>query len=93
MTQQNNLDLPQNAKTTTRTSIQRAHTITITLTRTTLLALLCGKPYDVVSVIPPLNAEVTVLVPGEDEWSNTELDIDEETTIQITWTEVEELLA
>lgn len=93
MTQQNNLDSPQNAKTTTRTSIQRTHTITITLTNTTLLALLRGKPHDIVSVIPPLNAEVTVLVPGGDDWTNTELDIDEETPIQITWTEVEELLA
>lgn len=89
MTQQNSSLLPQ--KTTTRTSIRRTHTII--LTGDTLIALLRGKPHEVVSAIPPLDAEVTVMVPGGGDWSNATLDIDGDTPIQITWTDVEETLA
>lgn len=38
----------------------------------------------------PVRAEIYVMVPGGADWSNTELNINVETPVVITWTEVTE---
>jgi len=40
--------------------------------------------------IPKSGVDVTVRVPGGGDWSNTSLDIDDDTPIEITFTEITE---
>ena len=36
----------------------------------------------------PLDAEVTIMIPSGGDWSNTRLEIDDESPIEVTWTEI-----
>lgn len=64
-------------------------TTTTTLTRKTmkLTGTMIRQLLDVAGFSVPDGASITVPVPGGGDWSNMDLDIDEDTAIEVTWTE------
>ena len=70
-----------NLSRTTRTERR----VTLRMTAEELLSLLRRDG----QAIPKSGVDVTVRVPGGGDWSNTDIDVDSENPIKITFTEIE----